>query len=240
MFHRLILSLLIITVLQNGLSAAAWAKGLSVLRMKAKSGTEYHFYEKNDLDIGWEIKRPSKRDEKIKLCIPAAFTSKTGTIIGIYSYKGRIGNRRGISKPIGGALLIDDDKFEIFPNMKGAHFTKEFLTSVEERKASMFQQFQLVEKGSPAQFKDKRRYQMRAVAKFSNGREGIMESDYSINFKRFVADLVSFGVEDAVYTDMGSWDEGWYRDPKSANIIPIGNIRTKTSEQTNWVIFREK
>ena len=236
---RLLLTLMIAALMQFGLLPAVFAKGLSVTPMKAKSGTEYHFYEKNNLEIGWELQRPNKRDQKIKLCIPAAFTTKTGTIVGIYSLNGKVGNRKSISKPIGGALLIVDGEFQIFPTRKGAAFTKEFVASLEDRKASMFQQYQLVEKGAPAQFKDKRKFQMRAIVKFSDGRTGVLESDNSIAFKRFIADLVALGIEDALYTDMGSFDEGWYRDARTSRIMPIGNICTRTSDQTNWVIFRE-
>ncbi len=218
----------------------AWAKGLSITSITgATNGTSYHFYCKNDLDVGWTTTRPSKSDQKIKLCIPAAFTSTTGTVVGINALNGKVKNARGISKPIGGALLIRNGKFNIFPTSHGACFTEEFIESLVRDKASLFQQFQLVEKGVPARFKDKKIFQMRAIAKFKDGREGIVESVTPISFKEFNDDLAAMGVEDALYTDMGAWDEGWYRDPGSADIVSIGNDRSKTNKQTNWLIFIE-
>jgi len=216
------------------------AAGLSVGSMKGASGMSYHFYDMGDLRIGWEIKRPDKMNERIKLCIPAAFTTKSGTVVGIYGIRGGVSNARAISRPIGGAILISGGKFEIFPSDNGKRFTREFIKSVQKRKASFFQQFQLVHKGTPARFKDKKSFQMRAIVKFADGREGVVESESAMTFKTFNADLAALGVEDALYTDMGAWDEGWYRDPETGEIVTIGNDRSQTAKQTNWVVFYEQ
>ncbi len=222
------------------LPPGAWCKDLTVESMKGASGSQYHFYNKQDLAIGWEIKRPDKKDGNIKFCIPAAFTTTTDTIVGICAYKGKVFNSKSISKPIGGALLIDDGKFEIFPANNGAKFTPEFIESLKTRKASLFQQYQVVENKTAASFKDKKKFQMRAICKFNDGREGVVESDKAMSFKTFNDDLVAMGVQDAIYTDMGAWDEGWYRQGDSDKVIPIGNVRTKTNKQTNWAIFYKR
>ncbi|GEM_PF-764404 len=219
---------------------SASAKGLSVVSMKGASGTPYHIYEKNDLRIGWELKRPDKQNTKIKLCIPAAFTTTTGTVVGIYAYKGKVNNESRVSKPIGGAIQITRGNFKIFPSSSGAIFTKDFIASLEKSGSSLFQQFQLVSNGQPAKFKDKKIFQMRAIAKFKDNREGVVESVDAIDFKQFNSDLAAMGVADAIYTDMGGWDEGWYKDPATSALVPIGNDRSKTNKQTNWVVFTTK
>lgn len=231
-----VLSALLLLVTTSHPESAS-AKGLAVTSLKGASGTPYHIYEQNDLRIGWELKRPDKDNKKIKLCIPAAFTTTTGTVVGIYAYKGKISNANRVSKPIGGAIQITNGKFKIFPSANGACFTKDFLASVEKSGSSLFQQFQLVEKGKPAKFKDKKIFQMRAIAKFKDDREGIVESVDAIDFKQFNSDLAAMGVVDAIYTDMGGWDEGWYKDPTTSALVPIGNDRSKTKNQTNWVVF---
>jgi len=218
----------------------AWATGLTVTTLKGESGTNYHIYGKNDLDIAWHIKRPDGKNGKIKLCIPAAFTTTTGTVVGVYAVNGKVGNANRISKPIGGAIKIEDGKFKIFPSGNGARFTPDFLRSLETKKASLFQQFQIVESGTPAKFKDKKSFQMRCIAKFTDGREGVVESDTDITFKTFNADLAAMGVQDAIYTDMGAWDEGWIRDSKTGSLTAIGNDRSLTHKQTNWVTFSER
>ena len=217
-----------------------FAADLKIDSIKGPTGVQYHFYNKGDLSFGWETKRPVKTDTKIKFCIPAAFTTTTDTIVGIYSYKGNVYNARAISKSIGGTILIEGGKFDIFPNDKGAKFTPEFIASLRDRRASLFQQYQLVQNKVAATFKDKKKFQMRAIVKFSDGREGVVESLKAIDFKTFNEDLVALGVKDALYTDMGAWDEGWYRHPVTEKVVAIGNDRSKTNKQTNWVIFYQK
>lgn len=224
----------------GGYAAQAVSKSLIVSTLTGASGTGYHIYDKGDLRLEWHLKRPDKNDSSIKFCIPAAFTTTTGTVVGIYAENGKVGNRKAISKPIGGAILIEGGKFMIFPSGNGAKFTPAFIASVETRKASMFQQFQVVQNGTPASFRDQKSFQMRAIVRFTDGREGVVESDTAITFKTFNADLAAMGVKDALYTDMGAWDEGWYRDPKTGKIVTIGNDRSKTSKQTNWVTFEER
>lgn len=219
---------------------SVFAADLKIDSLTGPTGIRYHFYDKGDLAFGWETKRPSRNDAKIKFCIPAAFTTTTDTIVGIYSYKGNVYNARAISKSIGGTILIEGGRFEIFPNEKGAKFASDFIASLRERRASLFQQYQLVQNKVAATFKDKKKFQMRAIVKFSDGREGVVESYKAIDFKTFNADLVALGVQDALYTDMGAWDEGWYRHPVTEKLVAIGNDRSKTNKQTNWAIFYQR
>lgn len=211
---------------------------LSISTVKGTSGTRYHLYGKGaGLYISWNRERPSKSDKAIKLCIPAAFTSTTGTVVGIFAVNGEVGNREQISKSIGGILKIVDGEFKIFPSDKGERFTQRFIDSLKTERASLFQQFQLVENGVASKFKDKRHFQMRAIGKFASRLEAVIESDSAIDFKTFNSDLVGMGVKDAIYTDMGAWDEGWYRNPKTSKVVPIGKDRSKTQKQTNWITF---
>jgi len=229
----------IVFVLAILLPLPAKAKGLTIDKIKGKSGSQYAFFERNDLALGWETTRPKKSNPLIKLCIPAAFTTKSGTVVGIYCCRGKVGNRRAISKPIGGAILSTDGDFRIFPTKRGAIFTNSFVESLKRNKASLFQQFQIVTNGTPARFKDKKSYQMRAIVELKDGREGIVESKGSMTFKRFNHDLAAMGVKNALYTDMGAWDEGWYRAPSSGRLVTIGNDRSATEKQSNWVVLTQ-
>jgi len=118
-------------------------------------------------------------------------------------------------------------------------FSQSFVGAVEKNKSSLFQQFQIVVSGKAAKFKDKKLYQMRALVQFKDGRSGVIESKGDLSFKDFNLDLVGLGVENALYTDMGAWDEGWYRnqESKEGKIVTIGNDRSKTDKQTNWLVF---
>lgn len=221
-----------------GLSGAlsAGAEGLSICRLKGESGTHYSYYRKNDLAVGWGLKRPDRGDKAVVLSIPAAFTTTSGGVVGIYAVNGKVHNRRAISKPIGGAVIIEDGDFKIFPTFKGSVFNDAFVSSLKKRKATFFQQFQIVVDGKPASFKDKKLYQMRALVQFKDKTDkGVIESKEEISFQTFNRDLAGLGVVNALYTDMGAWDEGWYRDPDNGRIVTIGNDRSATEKQSNWL-----
>lgn len=217
---------------------AASAEGLSISRLKGESGTHYSYFRKNDLAVGWGVKRPDRGDKAVMLSIPAAFTTTSGGVVGIYAINGKVHNRRAISKPIGGSLIIEDGDFKIFPTKKGAVFSDAFVSSLKKRRATLFQQFQIVVDGTPASFKDKKRYQMRALVQFkAKTDKGVIESKEEISFLTFNRDLAGLGVVNALYTDMGAWDEGWYRDPQNGRIVTIGNDRSATEKQSNWLYF---
>lgn len=220
--------------------AAKESTGLSVQTLKGKSGANYQFFQKNNLSIAFAIRRPSSSDTEIKLSIPAAFTTREGSIGGLYAHEGKFYNSNRVDTSLGGAIEIVDGDFKIFATSQGACFTKEYRRRLEQLKGSMFQQFQIVEKGVAAKFKDKTHFQRRAIVEFTNGRKGIIESDRAITFEIFNTDLAALGVEDALYTDMGAWDEGWYRDAKTGTVKPLGLDRSLTHKQTNWVVLKEK
>jgi hypothetical protein len=107
---------------------------------------------------------------------------------------------------------------------------------LKKRKATLFQQFQIVVDGKPASFKDKKLYQMRALVQFKDKTDrGVIESKEEISFQTFNRDLAGLGVVNALYTDMGAWDEGWYREPNNGRIVTIGNDRSATEKQSNWL-----
>lgn len=62
----------------------------------------------------------------------------------------------------------------------------------------------------------------------------IIESDSVISFGEFKQRLLSFGISDAIYIDMGDgWNHAWYRDKD--NIIELHPKRHDYC--TNWVTF---
>jgi hypothetical protein len=62
----------------------------------------------------------------------------------------------------------------------------------------------------------------------------IIESDSIITFGEFKQQLLSFGISDAIYIDMGAgWNHAWYRDKD--NVI---ELHPKAHDYcTNWVTF---
>lgn len=182
------------------------------------------------------LKRPDKNDSEILLCIPGAFTDlKLFKVDGLYIDKGTVNNKNQINHTLGGAIKIINGECEIFPSKKGKLLNDSLINLMVKQKASLFQQIQVIEKGKGARFKDLKEFQRRAIVKIK-GKTAVVESFEHITLSAFTMDLLELGVSDALYTDMGSWDEGWYKNTDA--VITIGRIKTQTDKQSNWVVFK--
>jgi hypothetical protein len=212
---------------------------VSVELKKGASGNAYTLIYQNSSFISFETSRPDKTDTSIYLCIAAAFTRLDDfSIDGLYICKGKTGNINSVNHTIGGAVKIINGQCSIFPTAKGKALTDSLIRAIENKKGSLFQQIQMIENGSAATFKDVQLFQRRGIVIFKDGRTAIAESVRAITLKTFANDLVGLGAKDLLYTDMGSWDEGWYRNNEGQLKI-LGNNRSQTSKQSNWIVFRK-
>ena len=213
---------------------------ISVETKIGKSKTNYTFIKKNKCKISFETKRPNNTDQNILVCIPAAFTNLNNLKVdGIYSVNGIVGNRDVINQTLGGVFYIENNSCKIFQSKKGKLFNDSLLTIVKTQKASLFQQIQCIENGTAAKFKDKKLFQRRGIAILSDNSIAIIESLEAITLKVFSNDLVLLNVRQLIYTDMGAWDEGWYRNPLNNALIKIGKDLSQTAKQSNWIVFRK-
>ncbi len=236
MFTRVFVILAALIFISFG---AAWAKpgDLEVKSIKTPSGNEYTLFYQGDLAATFELKRPKQTDNAILFCIPCAFTSYVGSIDGVYICDGKVHHRHFVSDQIGGAAIIQNGNFELIPTDKGKVLTNNYLNELAKKRATLFQQFLIVQDGVPAHFKDKTLFQRRAIAKMKDGQTAIFESKTAITLSQFGQDLKDAGARNALYTDMGAYDEGWYRDSEKV-VKPLGLDRSLTNKQTNWLTFR--
>ena len=72
---------------------------------------------------------------------------------------------------------------------------------------------------------------------FFGGDLAVIESKSPIMLQEFADDLVKMKVQNAIYTDMGSYDEGWARNPENGAIKVIGHNLSETPKQSNWALF---
>lgn len=215
-------------------------KSLRITHPKTQSGENYTFFHQDQFKMSFEITRPSKADTNILLCIAGAFTTLDNNAIdGFYMKNGTPYNEQKISRGVGGALVIKNGIAEIVPTEKGKLFTKGHIENLTKTKASCFQQIMIIEKGKAAGFKDQAVFQRRAIVTSKDGKTWIAESSKPMTLQKFSQDLVELGAWNALYTDMGGWDEGWYRDEKNKTVT-IGQILTSTLRQTNWVTLQRK
>jgi len=212
---------------------------LTVESKQGASGTHYTIFKKNNCRIGFTTSVPSKDDKAIQLCIPAAFTNVSNNQVdGAYAVNGKAGNVKAVNKSLGGVFYMEAGKCRMFQSGKGKLITDSLWKSVAAQKASFFQQIQCIQNGKASSFKDLKVFQRRGIALYKDGSVAVIESNEAITLAVFSTDLAGFGVYDLIYTDMGAWDEGWYRDAKQA-LVTIGKDRSQTARQSNWVVFKK-
>lgn len=199
-------------------------------------------YDISDVNIDFRDARPDKNDTIIKMCIPAAFTStRMGFIDGIYIVNGvpflQDTMHRKYKGDIWGGLSISDGRLGIHSTNEGT-LSNEIAQSVVAENGDFFEQFLLVKEGVAKKFNNERLnnpHIRRAIGMTNTGKWYIIESKDRIGLNRFAKMLVTFDLRDAVYLDMGSYGEGWYRDLSGE--IYILTPGTNTHNQTNWLIF---
>ena len=213
--------------------------GLQVETKKTASGNTYTIFYKNNLAMDVALKRPDKNDRNILLCIPGAYTDlRTLGVDGLFIDNGTVINKNKVNYTLGGAIKIVKGECTIFPTNKGKLLNDSLVNILVAQKGSLFQQIQMVEKGVGAKYKDVKLFQRRAIVKLKGNKTAVIESYEHIKLAVFTADLLELGAVDALYTDMGAWDEGWYKDPASGKAVTIGRMKTQTDKQCNWVVFK--
>ncbi len=210
-------------------------------KIKWKSEDEFYTtYYLLDKKITLADKRPSKADTNIFLCIPAAFTQlDDGSIDGLFIIDGKITDRKKVNHHLGGGLLVVNNQLQIIKTNEGKLLTENWKDSISALNGSFFQQIQMVRVGEALTFnKDVKLFQRRAVVIYRDSTIAIVESKSPITLKEFADDLVKMKAFNAIYTDMGSYDEGWVRNPEKQKVDVIGKNRMQTQFQSNWLLFR--
>ncbi len=198
----------------------------------------YKIIYKNSARIDFSIKRPDINDTHILLCIPGAYTKlDNDSVDGLFICNGIAHNRHSINHSLSGVIEMVNGDCSIFRSYRGSTLTDSVIASIEKQHGSLFQQTWLVVNDSCAHYKDSSLFERRAIVKFHNGKTAIVESSAAITLWAFANDLKALKVKDALYTDMGAWDEGWYKNPKDGKVVLLGNNHSQTKRQSNWVVF---
>ena len=190
-------------------------------------------YEPFNLTPELRHQRP-KISSNTFLCIPAAYTDLHDfSIHGLFIEKGiRIKNERLTG--LKGICIIKTTGIEI---LHINELDDKLLFNIKKNEYSLFQQsllvynYRLVEYGNFNDYRTKRR----ALA-IKDNKLYVCESSSPVFFKDFQRALVNAGIKSAIYTDMGSWSEGWYRDYRN-NINYIGDNFKNTHRQSNWFVL---
>jgi hypothetical protein len=209
--------------------------------LQVDSRNYFHYPVPQNYCFDFTVTRPSKNDTTALLCVAAAFTRlDNGGIDGLYALNGKINGQ--VNKRLGGGcLLIPGSDMIIAGTRDGSLLTKGWIdSSIITKKADYFQQLQLVRNAQALRYgKDLSLFQRRAIVTYAGKPAAVVESTGSITLQQFADDLVQLGVVDALYLDMGGWDEGWIRNSKG-QCTRIGLICSQTTRQSNWLVIVRK
>jgi hypothetical protein len=114
-------------------------------------------------------------------------------------------------------------------------------STIIKTKASFFQQLQLVRDTQALRYgKDVSLFQRRAFVEFNNvfAFPAVVESESELTLQQFADALAAMKIRNALYLDMGGWDEGWIRTADGKQTT-IGLIRSQTARQCNWLVFSQ-
>ena len=185
------------------------------------------------LDIALTSQRPEISDS-VYFCIPAAYTAKDTTIDGLYIINGRIADSV-FNEKLTGACIMDGQLLQI---IKREELSKRLINQIIQDSFSFFQQSILVRNSEIVicdLFKERKNIR-RALVIFPDY-SCIAESVDQVTILEFQKSLIESGAIDAIYLDMGTWSEGWYKNNK-CEIKKIGEKFYNTHLQTNWLIFK--
>jgi hypothetical protein len=192
-----------------------------------KYNCELYHYKSNGLKWKLSTKRPVF-DQNTYLCMPAAFSSKIGKIDGFYMKDGLIINKL-INSNINGYFQFNNKNFKI-------DYINSLKLNKENSKSNIFQQFLLLKNKQLVDCKNfkNRKNIRRAIVKYKDENIFIIESGNPITIYEFQIVLQKIGVNDAIYLDMGTYSEGWYKNSENKKVI-IGESYLNTNKQTNWL-----
>lgn len=207
------------------------------IQMKQVGSNQYTIFSQMEPQVEWTLTRPSKDDADVLLAVAGTYTSPKNTVEGYVILDGNIiqdAERQGWD----GAALFQDGTITVWQTKNGTLLTREKMRSLAQKGTSLIQGHLLVFEGKAQHFKPQPLFPRRALVVMQGVDPMIIESQSALTLNEFAEDLAALGVRDALNLDMGSWSEGWYRDPKTGLPVTTGFPNENTARQTNWIIFR--
>jgi hypothetical protein len=226
------------TVIQTKEAEMKWIKrknpGVIIVNQEASTCAINLFYP-----FGLKVEIVDKRpdfNEKTFFGIAGAYTSKSGTIDGIFINNGKIINDT-YNNELTGLCIIRNESIIIESSDK---LNDELIKKVVSDKSSLFQQTLLIKNGLivDCNLFGNAVNLRRALIKFNDGSYLVGESHRAMSIQEFQIALKEIGAIDAVNLDMGSWSEGWYK--RNNGKMSIGDNFLKTNKQTNWIVYSLK
>ena len=181
-------------------------------------------------------RRPSKDDRNTLMCVAAAFQStyqlafNHENIVGWHASDGKL-DRGKPEKNLGAFTYVNG-----IARIWDTDEAEEAVRNAAAEGGMGFQQFIVLYGGQRGSHRSDE-FRCYRVLALVNGRACVIDSRTQMHYDDFIRSLRNFGVQDALYCDMGSgWNYSWYRGEDGQSIDIIG-IPWPFSH--NWLVFRK-
>lgn len=213
------------------------AREVRTVQRKTKKGTAYLLCYPQSLAVRVVTSRPDVGDSHNLLSVAAAYTDlQTNQPLDLLVCEGRVLQAQAKVGFLDGSLTIVDNALTINKLRQGQSPPSAQLAHVRARNGTLLLQELLVFQGKNQKAVGGSVFQRRALVEFASHQFAVVESASNyLTLKQFGDDLLELGAKNALYLDMGDWDEGWYKAP--GELVRLGNRRTETARQSNWLVF---
>lgn len=204
---------------------------------KTRQGNSYTVFYPQNLAMRVVTQRPPMADERYCLSVAAAYTDlDTNAPLDLLVGQGRPLQAKAKVGFLTGVLTIRGDTLTIGRVAGGQAPPRAQLAQASRRQGTVLLQELLVFEGQNQRQAGGSVFQRRALVEFANHQFAVVESaDDNLEMQQFGNDLLELGARNALYLDMGDWDEGWYRT--AGRVVTLGHRRTHTAQQSNWLVF---
>ncbi len=202
-----------------------------------QKGSLYSIFYPQNLAIQVVTIRPNAEDERYCLGVAAAYTDlETNQPLDLLVANGRTLQAKAKVGFLDGMLTIVDNKLTISKITAGQSPPSTQLNRLQSQHGTLLLQELLVLEGKKQKPAGGSLFQRRALVEFADYRFAVVESaSDATGMQQFGNDLVELGAKNALYLDMGDWDEGWYK--RGSQVVGLGHRRTETAWQSNWLVF---
>jgi hypothetical protein len=199
--------------------------------------SSYSIFYPQSLAIEVVTQRPLATDERYQLSVAAAYTDlDTNQPLDLLVCQGRMRQTAAEVGFLTGQLTIVGDTLTISRLSPGQSPPRAQLALASRRQGTVLLQELLVFEGKNQRQAGGSIFQRRALVEFANHQFAVVESVADdLEMQQFGDDLLELGAKNALYLDMGDWDEGWYR--AGSRLVQLGYRRTHTAQQSNWLVF---
>lgn len=212
-------------------------QGVRTQQRLSANGHPYSLFYADSFAVRVVTTRPQLDRSPYQLSVAAAYTDlATDQPLDLLVCGGRVLQAQAKVGFLDGVLTIMGDTLSITALAKGQTPPAAQLERVRRRHGTLLLQELVVWQGQNQRAAGGSWCQRRALVELAAHRFAVIESAFdSLSMQQFGQDLVALGARNALYLDMGDWDEGWCRT--SEGVVLLGMRRYQTSRQSNWLVF---